>query len=207
MNAMIAAIAAIAAAGLLVAGLACGGVDEPQGHVDPTSTPTAWPTRDPGEIRETRTALATRRAVKLTRVSVRPTRDPGDVRATRTALATREVDLATRRARATRIAVPTREAYFATRDAWQTRNPVALPTRVPTRDARSSYRTRVADPSDVTGKGLGDPESVEDCIFVEHSIDTAFEFGLTWDEILYDMGVTADFLLRFREACLRSRSR
>ena len=178
MNAMIVAIAAIAAAGLLVAGLACGGVDEPQGHVDPTSTPTAWPTRD-----------------------------PGDVRATRTALATREVDLATRRARATRTALPTREAYFATRDAWQTRNPVALPTRVPTRDAWSSYLTRVADPSDVTGKGLGDPESVEDCIFVEHSIDTAFEFGLTWDEIPYDMGVTADFLLRFREACLRSRSR
>ena len=190
MNAMIAAIAAIAAAGLLVAGLACGGVDEPQGHV----TSTAWPTRDPGEIRETRTALATRRAVKLTRVSValtptptaRPTHDP---------------------AAWSRFMRPTREAYFATRDAWQTRNPVALPTRVPTRDARSSYRTRVADPSDVTGKGLGDPESVEDCIFVEHSIDTAFEFGLTWDEILYDMGVTADFLLRFREACLRSRSR
>ena len=184
MNAMIVAIAAIAAAGLLVAGLACGGVDEPQGHVAPTSTESFLP-------------LPT----------VRPTRDSGDVRATRTALATREVDLATRRARATRTALPTLEAYFATRDAWQTRNPVALPTRVPTRDARSSYLTRVADPSDVTGKGLGDPESVEDCIFVEHAIATGFEFGLTWDEILYDMGVTADFLLRFREACLRSRSR
>ena len=199
--------AAVAAAGLLAAGLACG--DEPAA-APPTATPKAWPTRDPGTVRETRTALATRNAVKLTRVptpAVRPTRDPGDVRATRTALATREVVVATRSARATRTALPTREAYFATRDAWQTRNPVALPTRVPTRDARSSYRTRVADPSDVTGKGLGDPESVDDCLLVEHFIEIARDDGLTWDEITYELGVTADFLLRFREACLRSRSR
>ena len=192
MNAMIVAIAAIAAAGLLVAGLACGG-DEPARQA-PTETPDRVERRatpDRVERRATRFAEATRRAVTRAVATTptptaRPTHDP---------------------AAWSRFMHPTREAYFATRDAWQTRNPVALPTRVPTRDARSSYRTRVADPSDVTGKGLGDPESVEDCIFVEHSIDTAFEFGLTWDEILYDMGVTADFLLRFREACLRSRSR
>ena len=205
MNAM---IAAIAAAVLLVAGLACGGDESARQAPDEPARQAPSETPDRVERRATRFAEATRRAVtRAVTTTARPTHDPGDVRATRTALATREVDLATRRARATREALPTREAYFATRDAWQTRNPVALPTRVPTRDARSSYRTRVADPSDVTGKGLGDPESVEDCIFVEHAIATGLEFGLTWDEIPYDMGVTADFLLRFREACLRSRSR
>ena len=55
--------AVVAAAGLLAAGLACG--DEPAA-APPTATPKAWPTRDPGTVRETRTALATRRAVTTT---------------------------------------------------------------------------------------------------------------------------------------------
>ena len=66
--------AAVAAAGLLAAGLACG--DEPAA-APPTATPKAWPTRDPGTVRETRTALATRNAVKLTRV---PTATPAQAR-------------------------------------------------------------------------------------------------------------------------------
>ena len=187
MNAMIAAIAAIAAAALLVAGLACGG-DEPTRQA-PDEPARQAPTETPDRVerRATRFAEATRRAVtRAVTTTARPTHDP---------------------AAWSRFMRPTREAYFATRDAWQTRNPVALPTRVPTRDARSSYRTRVADPSDVTGKGLGDPESVEDCISVEHFIEIARDDGLTWDEMTYELGVTADFLLRFREACLRSRSR